>query len=131
MNLLIQENPYDFAGEYIPDLAQSWTIHEDNQGVTFNFHGGIKWHNGTEFTCEDARFSLETMITGEGLTNSYMKDHLPHLDVAGLECEDEQTLTMRFKGPTSVPLLVWTNRRAYIFNKAWFEAGGEEASSRT
>jgi hypothetical protein len=34
---------------------------------------------------------------------------------------------VRFKGPTSDPLLVFTNRRAVIFNKAWFEAGGEEA----
>jgi ABC-type transport system substrate-binding protein len=127
MNLLVQPNPYDSSGEFIPDLAQGWTIHEDNQGVTFNFHDGIKWHNGAAFTCEDARFSLETMITGNGLTNSYMKGFLPHLDVGGLTCEDDQTLNMRFKGPTSIPLTALTNRRAYIFNKAWFEAGGEEA----
>jgi ABC-type transport system substrate-binding protein len=127
MNLLVQPNPYDANGEFIPDLAQSWTIHEDQQGVTFNFHDGIKWHNGAEFTCEDARFSLQTMITGEGLTNSYMKGFLPHLEVDGLACEDDQTLSVRFKGPTSIPLVPFTNRRAYMFNKAWFEAGGEEA----
>jgi peptide/nickel transport system substrate-binding protein len=130
MNLLVQENPYDSSGEFIPDLAQSWTIHEDNQGVTFNFHDGIKWHNGAEFTCEDARFSLQVMATGEGITSSYMKGRLPHLDVPALKCDDDQTLNMRFKAPTSVPLLVFTNRRAVIFNKAWFEAGGEEAMFR-
>src|SRR5918992_4123446 len=92
MNLLVQENPYDAAGEFIPDLAQSWTIHKDNQGVTFNFPDDIKWHNCAAFPCEDARFSLETMATGEGLTNSYMKGFLPHLDVGGLTCEDDQTL---------------------------------------
>jgi ABC-type transport system substrate-binding protein len=127
MNLMVQENPYDSAGEYIPDLAQSWTIHEDNQGVTFRFHDGIKWHNGAAFVCEDARFTLETMATGEGLTTSYMLGRLTHLDVNSLECEDDQTLTMRFTGPTAIPLLPFTNRRAVIFNKAWFEAGGEEA----
>jgi ABC-type transport system substrate-binding protein len=127
MNLLVQPNPYDANGEFIPDLAQAWTIHEDNQGVTLRFHEGIKWHNGADFLCEDARFSLETMITGEGLTNSYMKGFLPNVDVDALECEDDQALTMRFEGPTPIPLLPFTNRRAYIFNKAWFEAGGEEA----
>ena len=127
MNLIVQPNPYDADGEFIPDLAQSWTIHEDQQGVTFKFHEGIKWHNGAAFTCEDARFSLQTMITGEGLTNSYMKGFLPHVDPTGLTCEDNQTLTMGFKGPTSIPLTALTNRRAYMFNKAWFEAGGEEA----
>jgi ABC-type transport system substrate-binding protein len=127
MNLIVQENPYDSSGEAIPDLAQSWTIHDDNQGVTFRFNEGILWHNGTEFSCEDARFSVQTMVTGEGLTNPYMKGRLTHLDPAGLACEDDLTLSMRFKAPTPVPLLSLTNRRAYIFNKAWFEAGGEEA----
>jgi peptide/nickel transport system substrate-binding protein len=127
MNLLVQENPYDFAAEPIPDLAQGWTIHDDNQGVTFRFHEGVKWHNGAEFTCEDARFSVETMVSGEGLTVSYMKGRTSHVDLSGLECEDDQTLVMRFKAPTAIPLLAWQNRRAYIFNKAWFEAGGEEA----
>lgn len=127
MNLLVQENPYDFTGEAIPDLAESWTIHDDNMGVTFYFHEGITWHNGAAFTCEDARFSVETMVTAEGLTNGYMKGRLSHLDLGGLACEDDLTLNMRFISATSIPLLTLTNRRAYIFNKAWFEAGGETA----
>ncbi|HEU0021077.1 MAG TPA: ABC transporter substrate-binding protein [Dehalococcoidia bacterium] len=126
-NLIVQEDPYDANNPAIPDLAESWTIAGDNMSITFNFHDGIKWHNGTDFVCEDARFSLETMITGEGLTSSYMRGRLQHIDVDGLECLDDQTLLMPFKGPTGVPLLALTNRRAPIFNKAWFEAGGEEA----
>jgi ABC-type transport system substrate-binding protein len=127
MNLIVQENPYDSGAPEIPDLAQGWTLDEDFAGVTFRFHEGIKWHNGADFTCEDARFSLETMITGEGLTASYMKGRLAHVVLDELECLDDQTLAMQFEGPSAVPLLALTNRRAYIFNKAWFEAGGEEA----
>ncbi|HZA24145.1 MAG TPA: ABC transporter substrate-binding protein, partial [Dehalococcoidia bacterium] len=100
MNLIVQENPYDSNAPAIPDLAQGWTIHDDNQGVTFRFHEGIQWHNGEAFTCEDARFSVETMVTGEGLTASYMGGRLQHLDLNGLECTDDQTLEMRFDGPT-------------------------------
>jgi ABC-type transport system substrate-binding protein len=126
MNLIVQENPYDSGAPHIPDLAAGWTVHDDNQGVTFRFHDGITWHNGEAFVCEDARFSLETMITGEGLTASYMKGRLQHVNLDELACSDDQTLEMRFNGPTAVPTLALTNRRAYIFNKAWFEAGGEE-----
>ena len=79
-NLIVQENPYDASAEAIPDLARAWTLHEDHQGVTFRFHEGIKWHNGAAFTCEDVRFTLQTMITGEGLTASFMRGHLSYID---------------------------------------------------
>jgi peptide/nickel transport system substrate-binding protein len=127
MNLLVQDDPYDSSAPTMPDLAESWTLDDDNQGVTFKFHDGIKWHNGNPFVCEDARFSLETMITGEGLTASYMKGRLRHIDLNALNCDDNETLAVRFKAPTGTPLLALTNHRAYIFNKAWFQAGGETA----
>jgi peptide/nickel transport system substrate-binding protein len=127
MNLIVQENPYDSSAEIIPDLAASWDIADDAKSVTFTFHDGVKWHNGADFTCEDARFSLETMATGTGLTASYMASRLVYIDPMSLSCSDDKTLFMGLKGPSATPLLSLTNRRAPIFNKAWFEAGGEEA----
>ncbi len=133
--LLVMENPYDSGAPIIPDLAQSWEIAEGLDGITFNFRPGTKWHNGEDFTCEDARFTFETMITGEGITASYMQSRLANVgDSAsagphGLSCVDDMTLQMDFVGPSgeSVLLLPLANRRAQIFNKAWFEAGGEDA----
>jgi peptide/nickel transport system substrate-binding protein len=127
MSGLIQENPYDALGAFIPDLAYGWTIHEDSQGVTFLLREGVTWHNGADFTCEDARFSIETMATGEGVTASYMKSRLVNLDVGALECEDDLTLKVRFSAPTATPLLALSTFSALIFNKEWFLAGGEEA----
>lgn len=127
MNTLIQENPYDAAAPLIPDLSHGWTVDEDNQGITFSFQDGINWHNGEAFVCEDARYTLQIMISGEGLTHSYMGGRLNHVDPASLNCEDDQTLAIRFKAPNPTPLLALSNRRARIFNKAWFEAGGEDA----
>lgn len=127
MNLMVQDNPYDSSAAIIPDLAASWTLDDDNAGITFRFHDDITWHNGEPFVCEDARFSLETMITGEGLTASYMKGRLGYIDLDNMTCQDDQTLYQGFHAPTGTPLLALTNRRAYIFNKAWFEAGGETA----
>ena len=124
---LIMEDPYDASGPAIPDLAESWTIHDDNQGVTFHLREGVKWHNGDILTCEDARFSFETMATGTGLTASYMQGSLGHMDTSALACEGDLDLSFRWNAPTGTPLLALSNRRASVFNKAWFEAGGEDA----
>ena len=123
---LVMENPYDAGAPLLPELAQSWTIHDDLAGVTFDFREGTTWHNGEPFVCEDARFSFETMATGNGLTASYMKSRLANLVLNETTCTDDLTLDMNFSGPTGIPLLPLSNRRAQVFNKAWFVAGGEE-----
>ena len=125
--VLVMENPYDAGAPLIPDLASHWDVHEGLDGVTFYFRENANWHNGEPFVCEDARFSFETMATGEGLTASYMKSRLAHVIVDEMECLDDMTLKMNFTGPTGIPLLNISNRRGIVFNKAWFQAGGEEA----
>ncbi|MDE2842566.1 MAG: ABC transporter substrate-binding protein, partial [Chloroflexota bacterium] len=129
--LLVMENPYDSGAPIIPDLAESWELSEGLDGITFNFREGVTWHNGDAFTCEDARFSFDTMKTGNGITASYMQSRLANVQegAAGFSCLDDNTFQINFTGPSgeSVLLLPLSNRRAQIFNKAWFEAGGEEA----
>ena len=128
--LLVMENPYDSGGPIIPDLAESWDLADGLDGITFNLRHGVTWHNGEPFTCEDARFSFDTMKTGEGITASYMKSRLANVQegAAGFSCVDDNTFQIDFTGPSgeSVLLLPIANRRAQIFNKAWFEAGGED-----
>ena len=128
--LLVMENPYDASAPIIPDLAESWELAEGLDGITFNFRKGVTWHNGEPFTCEDARFSFETMITEVGITASYMKSRLANVKpvAEGLVCLDDDTFQINFTGPSgeAVLLLPLANRRAQIFNKAWFEEGGED-----
>ena len=122
---LIQDNPYDPSAPFIPGLAYGWTVDDDLKGVTFFLKDNVQWQNGEPFTCEDARFSYETMITGEGLTGSYMKNRLSDVDLNALECVDDYTLKFRFMVPSAVPLLNFGKIESMIFNKAWFQAGGE------
>ena len=124
---LIQDNPYDAGAPFIPGLARGWTVDADLKGVTFFLKDGVQWHNGTNFTCEDARFSYEIMITEEGITGSYMKNRLSEVDLNLLECVDASTLKFRFTAPSAVPMLNFGNPAAMIFNKEWFLEGGEEA----
>ena len=124
---LVMENPYDAYAPVVPDLAKGWEIHDSLDGVTFHFREGTTWHNGEPFVCEDARFSFETMITEEGITASYMQSRLAQVVVDEMTCLDDMTLEINFSGPTAIPLHSLSNRRALVFNKAWFQAGGEEA----
>ena len=125
-NYLVEDNPYD-ARKIIPDLARGWTNHDGTTGVTMFFHEGITWHNGEPFTCEDARFTLETMATGEGLTTSEMQGKLGFLDMDASSCLDDLTLELNFVEPNATAILAFTDRAAVMFNKSWFEANGEDA----
>jgi peptide/nickel transport system substrate-binding protein len=127
MSGLLMEDPYDANAPFIPDLAYGWAVHDDSQGVTFFLREGVKWHNGADLACEDARFTIQTLITQEGITASYLKSRLTNVDVNALECDDDLTLKVRFTAPTPTPLLGLSSFSALVFNKNWFEAGGEEA----
>ena len=123
----MMEDPYDAYAPIIPDLARSWTIHESLEGVTFHFREDTTWHYGELFTCEDARFSLETMITDNGITASYMQHLLTNVALEEMACLSDVTLEIKFEDPTAVPLHAFSHPYALIFNKAWFVEGGEEA----
>ena len=120
---LVMENPYDPGEPIVPDLAEEWTNHESLDGVTFHFREGVTWHSGEPFVCEDVRFSFETMITGEGLTSSYMKGRLSNVALEEMACLDDLTLQIRLSEPTAIPLHAFKHRNALVFNKAWFLEG--------
>jgi ABC-type transport system substrate-binding protein len=127
MNLIVMHDLYDSNASPLPSLAYGWTIHNDSQGVTFFLQEGIKWHNNTDFTCEDARFTFETIITGEGLTASYRQAIFSHVAEGWPRCLDDSTLEFRFTAPSPVPLEAISSPQVLVFNKEWFLAGGEEA----
>ncbi len=125
---LLMENPYDGGGTLVPDLAQGWAFGDNLESITFHFRDNIYWHSGEPFFCEDARFTFETMITGQGITDSYMRSRLANVMPDGMECLDDLTLVINLKSPTAdSTFFSFSNYRALVFNKAWFLEGGERA----
>lgn len=45
--------------EYIPWLAESWTLADDNVTFTFTLHDDVLWHDGEKVTTEDVAFSID------------------------------------------------------------------------
>src|SRR5919199_3661836 len=45
----------------VGDLAERWEVAPDGKQITFALHKGVKFHDGSDFTCADAKYSLEKL----------------------------------------------------------------------
>ena len=50
-------------GEILPQLARSWDISSDHLTYTFHLAENAKWHDGSPFTAQDVKFTLERAQT--------------------------------------------------------------------
>lgn len=51
-----------------PRLARAWTVSADGLTYTFDLRTDVKWHDGSGFTSEDVKFTMEQVIR-EGSVN--------------------------------------------------------------
>jgi peptide/nickel transport system substrate-binding protein len=49
-------------GRFVPGLATSWDISPDAKAYTFRLKKGVKFHDGTPFTAEAVRFTMDRVI---------------------------------------------------------------------
>src|SRR5688572_18530140 len=49
--------------EPVPELAESWSVSDDQMTWTFKVREGVKFHNGKEMTAEDVKASLDRWKT--------------------------------------------------------------------
>ena len=96
-------------GEYLPRLAESWEMAEDNTSMTFHLNPNAKWQDGEPLTADDVVFTLKA-VTNEKMENYYRSKFV---DVAGtddngmctnsddiqVEALDEHTVKIGFKTP--------------------------------
>ena len=79
--------------DILPGLAKSWEISSDGLVYTFHLQRGVKFHDGSPFTAECAKFSLERARSlGKG--GSYVLG--PVTEIAAL---DDHTLRITLQNP--------------------------------
>ena len=58
----------DTEGNFLPHVAKSWDVSSDGLVYIFYLRPGVKFHNGSELTAEDVKFSMDRLLTiGEGV----------------------------------------------------------------
>lgn len=50
----------DGKGNFIPDLAESWSVSDDGLTYRVNLRKNVKWHDGRDFSADDVLFTIQT-----------------------------------------------------------------------
>lgn len=85
----------DESGQPQPALAESWTVSDDGKVYTFKLRSGVKYHDGTDFTAEDVKFSLDR-ARAEDSTNAQKK---LFQQIAAIEAVDPATVKITLENP--------------------------------
>src|SRR5215217_5105792 len=102
-----------YANETIVgDLAERWEVAPDGKQITFALRQGVKFHDGSAFTCADAQYSLEKLADPKRAAPGFVT--LMESIFAGASCPDDLTLVLSLKKPSAVVLTVLAGAHAVM-----------------
>lgn len=67
----------------IPWLAESYEIKENGKQYLFTMRDGVKWQDGTPFTAEDVKFSLEYASKHPMISSAFGSKDIEKVEMAG------------------------------------------------
>jgi peptide/nickel transport system substrate-binding protein len=89
-------------------LAESWEISEDGKVYTFKLRTGVKFHDGTAFSGDDVKFSIERALAADSVNPQKQLWSA----VETVEVVDPATVKITLKHPQG----------AFLWNLGWGEA---------
>ena len=89
---------YQVDGKIGNEIAESYSIADDNITYTFKIRANAKFHDGSDITAEDVKFSIERILD-EKVGATFRADFLKVID----KCEvvDPKTVKIILKAPDS------------------------------
>ena len=121
----------DMEGAYVPELAESWELSNNNHTYTFKLFPGTAFSDGTPLTSADIKFTYE-MIADPGYNGprAYVVNLMEGYDayhagtaseMTGIKIIDDRTISFTFTdgnaGPANIEYFGYG-----IMNKAYYEA---------
>src|SRR2546427_3740243 len=103
-----------------PGLAESWS-QPDARTLVFKLRRGVKFHDGSDFTAEAAKFNFDRMKTEP---KSVRKGEVASID--SVDVVDSHTIKINLKRPDAALLATLTDRAGMMVSpKVVQERGGE------
>ena len=82
--------------EFIPKLAESWTVSPDHLTYTFRIREGVKWHDGKPFSADDVIYSYERLMDPK-VDAAALRSYF--IDVIRAKKIDERTVQFKYRRP--------------------------------
>jgi peptide/nickel transport system substrate-binding protein len=82
----------------VGDLAERWEVAPDGKQITFALRKGVKFHDGSDFTCADAKYSVEKLADPKRAAPALVA-MMENIFVSAT-CRDDFTLLMALKQPS-------------------------------
>ncbi len=109
--------------DIIPELAESWEIPKPDT-VVYKLHKGVKFHDGTDFNAEIAKWNLERM---KNEPKSWAKDYVQL--ISSVDVVDSHTIRVNLRSTSVAPHLAGVSAAAdpvAFVSKAAVDRLGEE-----
>ena len=117
---------FDDQLRFNPQLAESWTIADDQKSVTFKLRAGATFHDGTPVNAEAIKFNVERMMDPEiNTTNRPLWD-----PIAGADVVDELTVRLRTHEPFALLLNTLAHGSGAILSPTAIMENGQESETQ-
>jgi len=98
--------------QIVGDLAERWEVAPDGKQITFSLRRGVKFHDGTDFTCADAKYSLDKIADPKRSDRTFVS--IMEVVFESSTCTDDATLVVNLKQPSAALLTMLAGAHAVM-----------------
>lgn len=113
----------DDSGNLIPSLAESWDV-KDDKTIIFKLKKGVKFHDGTNFNAQAAKFVLDWYKSKE--CNPIFASEI--VEISSVDVVDEYTIKISLSEPTATILSALSNYAGIMISPEAIKKYGKDLS---
>ena len=105
----------DGKGNIVPCLAVSYQVAADLSSITFKLRQGVKFHDGSDFNAEVAKWNLDHTIASKTQPNW-----------ASVDIVDDYTIRLNLNGWTNTIVTGFDSASTWMVSEAAYDKNGED-----